>query len=498
MAHQWFVIRGDEQDGPISVTELKELAVSGQLQPEEFVRRDDMQTPVQASKVKGLFPDRTTESAITATEPPPKEQKLALNKVIKKTSERFERAEKTATRLAAIAAAISGIAGSLGDILKPLANVNLAIFLLAGVSTLGLLVLCVVKRSSVIKFKLGIACLVAFCVSAVFGVWAGLGALPGDKEKGFLASRLPVAEKIQESLVPQPERSERKAVRGTLQLLVDPPDARVWIDGALHTLSNSGTARVDLDEGEHQIKVEKTGYEPAGRQVVILSEKVVDLAVRLSLDHEFRGAEWVLGKQGTVRVIPAGDTKIVSISKLERLPSEPFIVIEVDLKGIPLLDSELAKLTGLKRLETLVLTQTGITGRGLTAVQDSPTLRSLSVHETPCTDEGAASVGRMRGLTTLWLSGTKVTNIGLKHIGKLDRLETLYLGGVALTDDGLIEVGKLTNLEFLGLHNTRVTDKGIAHLRGLHKLKKINLGGTKVTDRAVKQLFPACEIIRPK
>jgi len=53
---QWFVVRGDGEEGPFSGTALKEMAASGNLKPTDLVRRGDVETARPAAQIKGLFP----------------------------------------------------------------------------------------------------------------------------------------------------------------------------------------------------------------------------------------------------------------------------------------------------------------------------------------------------------------------------------------------------------------------------------------------------------
>lgn len=59
MAQNWYVIRGNNEQGPLTAQRLKEMAGSGQLRPTDKVRREDMERPKLASEVKGLFPAST-------------------------------------------------------------------------------------------------------------------------------------------------------------------------------------------------------------------------------------------------------------------------------------------------------------------------------------------------------------------------------------------------------------------------------------------------------
>lgn len=64
----WFVVREGDEEGPVTAGQLKEMAATGKLQPGDLVRRDDMQTPREASTIKGLF---SSEGRSTPSSPPP-------------------------------------------------------------------------------------------------------------------------------------------------------------------------------------------------------------------------------------------------------------------------------------------------------------------------------------------------------------------------------------------------------------------------------------------
>jgi hypothetical protein len=71
MTQDWFVIHnGGKETGPHSSVELKKMAATGRLSPDDLVRRADMKTPTKASNIKGLF--ATPEAVSTKpTSPPP-------------------------------------------------------------------------------------------------------------------------------------------------------------------------------------------------------------------------------------------------------------------------------------------------------------------------------------------------------------------------------------------------------------------------------------------
>jgi hypothetical protein len=57
MAHEWhYTLNGQQAAAPVSATQLKLLATSGQLKPTDLVWQDGMLDWVPASALKGLFP----------------------------------------------------------------------------------------------------------------------------------------------------------------------------------------------------------------------------------------------------------------------------------------------------------------------------------------------------------------------------------------------------------------------------------------------------------
>lgn len=53
----WYYAKNDQQLGPVSPAELKQLAATRALLPEDLIWREGMESWAAASKVKGLFPE---------------------------------------------------------------------------------------------------------------------------------------------------------------------------------------------------------------------------------------------------------------------------------------------------------------------------------------------------------------------------------------------------------------------------------------------------------
>lgn len=58
---KWYFKKNGVSHGPIDSTQLRQLAETGQLEPNDPVRRDDMQSWATAGKIKGLFPSSASD-----------------------------------------------------------------------------------------------------------------------------------------------------------------------------------------------------------------------------------------------------------------------------------------------------------------------------------------------------------------------------------------------------------------------------------------------------
>ncbi len=77
MSQQWYFSKNNQQQGPVSPEQLKQLAASGQLQPSDLVWKEGMGQWTTASSIKGLFaapaaPPRPISPPSTPTKTPVK------------------------------------------------------------------------------------------------------------------------------------------------------------------------------------------------------------------------------------------------------------------------------------------------------------------------------------------------------------------------------------------------------------------------------------------
>jgi GYF domain 2 len=188
----WFIVHDGKEQGPFSGAELKARVIAGTLLRDDFVRRDDMQTPMKASVVKGLFPDTHTkvrEAADSVGETAESVKKVAANTgkvadAINEVVDTWDKLRKAATTIATVAGGIAVLSGSVGDFLRPLGKINLALFLLAGATTPVLIWLSCKQSEKLRSYKFGVAAVAAFSVTLVFGLWSAPCIPPPTTQSG--------------------------------------------------------------------------------------------------------------------------------------------------------------------------------------------------------------------------------------------------------------------------------------------------------------------------
>jgi hypothetical protein len=187
----------------------------------------------------------------------------------------------------------------------------------------------------------------------------------------------------------------------------------------------------------------------------------------------------------------------------------PGQVFSIDLAGTRADDEALALLRVAERLESLRLTRTAVTDKGLAHLHGLTKLRRVYLGK-GVTDAGADALRKaVPGVEVIrWSDAERravEAVVALRGTYRLDGAEEsgpvvrIDLGSTA-TGDATLELLKgATNLQTLRLSNTPATDKGLAHLHGLAKLKAVYLSSSGVTDAgadALRKAVPGVQVIR--
>jgi internalin A len=155
-------------------------------------------------------------------------------------------------------------------------------------------------------------------------------------------------------------------------------------------------------------------------------------------------------------------------------------------------DPSFAARNDLKNFETLDLSHTKITGKGLGHLKVLKGLKSLDLSANPAiTDDSMREVNALTNLRSVNLNGTGVTIKGLTMLTNLKNISSWNFFGRDLTDGELAALrlgGQFDSCEILNCGLTKVTDRGMPSLNGLAKLKTLVLTRTKVSDDGMKKL----------
>jgi hypothetical protein len=189
----YYIRKGKFVSGPYTAADLKDLAASGDLHPNDEVRKGGRTAWIAAEKVKGLPFDRIARATAT------------LGKVadkMEKANDTAARLNKLAVHVTTIVGACSGIVGAISDFLRPLANLNLWLFGAALLCTLALLLMSVLGCSTVWGLPVRRMATLTFVGVVAFGAWLGLEKTLSKDHQGVLATTIKPIGELQQEVLP--------------------------------------------------------------------------------------------------------------------------------------------------------------------------------------------------------------------------------------------------------------------------------------------------------
>jgi hypothetical protein len=124
-----------------------------------------------------------------------------------------------------------------------------------------------------------------------------------------------------------------------------------------------------------------------------------------------------------------------------------------------------ARLRGLKHLETVFLNGSPLDPPGHAALAGMPTLTDLCLMATGTTDADVAALRGLRRLRELTLAGNDVGDPCIAHLAGLGDLATLSLSNTLVTDAGLATLHRFPSLREVNVRGTAVTADGVGRLR---------------------------------
>jgi hypothetical protein len=198
---------------------------------------------------------------------------------------------------------------------------------------------------------------------------------------------------------------------------------------------------------------------------------------------------------GSIGITDAGIEHIVKLTNLKMLY----------LFGCDnVTDSGLAKLTALKSLRNLSITDADISIKELNNFKPMPNLTKLKIYDL----QRKGAILDLSGLTTLvdlslsfrTRSQDAFVDADLTGLAKLKKLRWLQIGPRNYTDKGMAYLAQLPNIERLGIGGSGLTDEGLKYLTNMEKLnhlsilgrfdsnKRTFINGGNITDKGLRYL----------
>ena len=228
---------------------------------------------------------------------------------------------------------------------------------------------------------------------------------------------------------------------------------------------------------------------PPGSDVTIQEEAPESTAS--DFQSERIAAEWIRSIGGTGTCGVPGVFQAHAFSSEISLPSVDFFLLSVDVsKNQKISNDDLHRLAGCKRLESIKLYGTPITG-GFWHLSEVSSLKRLDISDLPlASDEELAPIAKLSQLEHLAIAhNNTLTDKALEHIKNLKTLSSLYLLGYTnFTDNAVAQLIEglpgLTELSIASPDNRRT----LACVRDAKRLQKIYISGNQLTKSGVSHL----------
>jgi RNA polymerase sigma-70 factor (ECF subfamily) len=173
-------------------------------------------------------------------------------------------------------------------------------------------------------------------------------------------------------------------------------------------------------------------------------------------------------------------TKLIAEMKKQAVPG-------LSVHFLKMGDSDLARLSDVPGLQTLLLSGTQISDEGLARLKDFRSLNFLALEDTGITHKGLAHLKNVKALRTLRLAGKKIDNKAMDALRECSKLTSLRLNRVAVDGYGLCVLRSLTSLHTLELCGP-FTDTDLKALKELPHLRTLRLHQTAITYDGLKAL----------
>jgi len=151
-----------------------------------------------------------------------------------------------------------------------------------------------------------------------------------------------------------------------------------------------------------------------------------------AIDLDRKAAEWLLASKAHFAISNEKGHQEFPSNTTDKLPAGAFQVTSFRLPADKFSgDADLARFRNLAKLDTIVLSQTSVTDKGLEHLTALPSLTKLYLAGTKVTDAGLTLLAKCQMLDTLHLQKTAVSEAAVKKLATaLPKCKIEYDGGV--------------------------------------------------------------------
>lgn len=175
--------------------------------------------------------------------------------------------------------------------------------------------------------------------------------------------------------------------------------------------------------------------------------------------------------------------------KIERtadLPQGPFEVITIDLYRCNITDETLPNLLPLTSVQSLLLTETKITGKSIPVINQFKNLMYLYIAGTNLTNQGLAQLNNQLKLRTFNINNNlRLDDEVIQTVVQYPQLMRVSLAQTLVTGRSLEAMTSLKDLIGLQIHLTKIDNKGLEQLQSFPELQSLFLGGPLNSEQAI-------------
>lgn len=317
-----------------------------------------------------------------------------------------------------------------------------------------------------------------------------------------------------------------------VQLTIDDPDAKVFVDGDEVRIENLG-ATIHLKPGEYGVLVKRGDIEVDSRKLTVLDGdnpvfellvlgKTGDTATASVTPYDApipddplpepdsasvkEAVEWLLPYSSHVSISTGGSMR--HVRQASDIPDSDFKIEDIIIardKQWPGNLSEWKHLQALRSVATFSVRDPRFNDEILAYLSGAPRLRQLQLENVSVTASGLRVLQTMPVLKELTLGNyisqrsTVVNDDAMKSVASLSGLSKLKLQFCSVTDAGLQSLASMSNLRELNITKSPITNAGVAAFRSKCPECKVTTPGlapasvapTPTSPRDIVQELPA-------